>query len=402
MGAKRVTEVSNPPPSQAERDIAAVNVEIGQEQIEAIQRQREFQEQLFGLAEPGIGVAGIEQDILANLFTPEEISQFTRERFDRARRQEQSQDQLLQTQLGIINRGGLASPEQQELIRQQAAEAQGLARGDIQESLRQNLRIVGEELAPSLGLRGTDTPILDRGQRLAEQAITQEAQAGRAIRAAELGAQLNAGTQVAGLASQQQQFAESARNFQEQLRQQAFQNRLGLVSEAARFGLGLSGIGNAPGSLQAIQAPRLAQTTTSQTSRPGGLEIGLGVLGALSGAATAAGQMQQQQPAPPPQNPNAPFLNNPSSKSFKDTKRPIDEDEVLDMVEDLDVERWRYIGDDKDHIGPHRAVCRGCPREVRRRRLKDDPHDGRDGHQSRGHQGARQKGGAARVRHRDD
>lgn len=41
-----------------------------------------------------------------------------------------------------------------------------------------------------------------------------------------------------------------------------------------------------------------------------------------------------------------------SSKRFKEDREEIDESEVLQKLERLPVERWKYIGDDKAHIGP--------------------------------------------------
>jgi hypothetical protein len=42
-----------------------------------------------------------------------------------------------------------------------------------------------------------------------------------------------------------------------------------------------------------------------------------------------------------------------SSRTLKEANRPLDDTETLELIENLPVERWRYIGDDTEHIGPY-------------------------------------------------
>jgi hypothetical protein len=109
--------------------------------------------------------------------------------------------------------------------------------GDIDNATRESLRLMREELAPSLGLRSTDSPIIDRGGLVARQGILAKG------------------------------------SLQNSLRAQALTNRLALLQGAGNLGLGLSGIGDASGSstLNALTQARMAARDTSSVTRTLGL-----------------------------------------------------------------------------------------------------------------------------------
>ena len=76
-------------------------------------------------------------------------------------------------QKDLLASGNAATPEQQALIRQARDAALAGGTSDIQKFQTTSLESLREELAPSLGFRSSDTPILDRGARVAEEATRQ-------------------------------------------------------------------------------------------------------------------------------------------------------------------------------------------------------------------------------------
>ena len=155
-------------------------------------------------------------------------------------------EELLNIQLEDLRRGGEATPEQIRLIEESTDAA--LERGliDIERFETQGLETLREELAPSLGLRPTDTPIQDRGGRLAAEALRQRGALGESLRGVGAQARLNvplAQSQITQASTQAAStLQESIKQFQDQLRQQAFTNRLGLQSQVSSLGLGLGSV----------------------------------------------------------------------------------------------------------------------------------------------------------------
>jgi len=285
-------KVTIPKPTQAERDLQDINVQLARQQLEATQLANEFTREQFEAARPVFERLSREQAVLDELFSPEEQARFSREQFD-------IQQELQGLALEDIRRGGAASPEQIALIQDAADKAIAQGESDIQRFQGIGLRQIGEELAPSLGLRPTDTPVLARGGQVLEEGARQQGQLVRGIRQGQANAQLNfplgASELLSSQISSQQALAGAAAQFQSQLQNQAFNNRLRLGSrlQTGGFGAASMGLGGAPSALHALQAPRLAQMTT-RTSSPmqtlqtlgAGLDVfqqGAGILGGLFG-----------------------------------------------------------------------------------------------------------------------
>ena len=266
------------------------------------------------------------------------------------------QEELLQLALEDIRRGGAATPEQIALI-EEAADA-GIAAGgfDIERFRTESLEALREELAPGLGLRPGDTPILDRGARVAAEATRQGGQLAAGVRGAEATARLSFPLSQSQLlqasALGQQSLTESTRQFQDQLRQAAFNNRLNLQSNVGGLGLGLAtGV--------SVPFPGFQRGSTTSTSGlglsgigsllsgAGGLLSGLGATGAFGGS--SAGLASAAVKA-------APFFGV-SSRDLKTDKTPIDEDEILEKVAKLPVEAWRYKSGlgltEEPHVGTY-------------------------------------------------
>ena len=132
----------------------------------------------------------------------------------------------------------------------------------------------------------------------------------------------------------QQNLLEATRQFQEQLRNQAFQNRLSATGTLGGLGLGLA-TGIRP------QFPNFAQGSTSTTTTSGGGGFGFAdILGGAGSFLSGIGAIRAG-----------------SSHDFKTDKTPIDEDAVLEKVVNLPVEAWRYKEElglgDAPHVGTY-------------------------------------------------
>ncbi len=143
---------------------------------------------------------------------------------------------------------------------------------DINRFRDEGLRSIRDTLAPSRGLRTTDSPILNAGAEVVREGQFQQGQLVQALR----GDRARAGVDLSS-----------------QLRQQSFNNRLGLAFGSAQAGLSLGSAGNLNSIAQAlsvIQEPRLLQATSK--SSPSTLEkisTLAGGLGSLAGGLGALG-----------------------------------------------------------------------------------------------------------------
>ncbi|MEE8607223.1 MAG: tail fiber domain-containing protein [Nitrospiraceae bacterium] len=271
--------------------------------------------------------------------TAGEIIGFEQFLTERQQFQQDTEDELLRLELENIKRGGAATPEQLELIGQATELGIQSGESDIAKFQSDATERIAQELAPALGLRPTDTPVLDRAGRVAEEAVRQQGQLVTGLRQAEATASLNfplAAQQLQSSQTQfQQQLAQATSQFQSQLRNSAFLNRLRLSEAPQQFGLGLATGVSVPG---LGRAPSGSRTVTS-----GGGGIGIGSLLSFGGSVIGAFSSRELK-----RDPEGIGLSSP---------RQIDHEETLAKVEKLPVERWRYkeglgLGD-RDHLGPY-------------------------------------------------
>ena len=282
MGSKSTTVVTPGQKSPEEIALNKKQVELAQAQLDAISKQGVFQDELFAAAKPLIE----QQSLLL-----QEQLKFETDPVRQAeiQRQLEVQGQLLDASLKHIEQGTRATPEQEALIEEIRSTQLATGESDISRFRDQSLESLREELAPSLGLRSTDTPILDRGARVAEEATRQQGQLERGLATTAAGARLNFPLAAGQFQAQQLQFQQglslATSQFQEQLRQQAFNNRLnlgrsigGVLGQSGSSGLGLAGIGTSfPGFNAGF-------TKTTKTS-PGLVDI----IGAVGGGLTGLG-----------------------------------------------------------------------------------------------------------------
>lgn len=239
-------------------------------QLENIKRQQAFQEEQVGRLG---GELGAESE--ARAAATETAAPF----FD------VTQD-VVQQQAEAAAKGVAATPEQRALIREQAEQAIRAGESDIQRFLQTSGETLREELAPQLGLRPSDAPIYDRGQRVREEATRQQGQLVRNVRQSEAAQTLQFPLQAAQVETGQRTAAgtmsEAARQFQQQLAQQAFQNRLALTGQTGTQGLQLASLGG--------NVPIISTGGTSTVSDPLGQTASLA--GGLGGLLTGVGDLR--------------------------------------------------------------------------------------------------------------
>ena len=326
MSTKVQTNV--PPPTAAEEALTQRQVELAEFQLDELRRQRASQEAFAADLEPLLVRQQAEIDRQAQ----------------RQQQLEPLQDELLTRAVEDLRRGGRATPEQERLIDDAGRAALEQGQVDIERFRTESLDALRNELAPALGLRPGDTPVLDRGARVAAEATRQGGQLASRIAESTANARLNFPLASSQLQSAQnlglQQVTEATRQFNDQLRQAALQNRISAGQSLGQLGLGLAG--NPAGTLASAQAPltqaRLAGTTKTQS--------GLGIGGIAAGIGGVGGLLQ-----------GVGALSAFSSRTLKEEKEPVDEDTVLAAIEDMPVERWRYkpglgLGEER-HIGPY-------------------------------------------------
>lgn len=293
--SQTVVEQANLTPEQTE--LINRQVQLADIQIEELSRQRKLQAKAFGGAEQAA----------AEIETPDPI-----------------QDELLGLQLDRIRAGGQATPEETELINQAVEQALAAGETDIERFQSQSTEQLREELAPQLGLRPGDTPILDRGARIGAEALRQQGALVSNLRGQQATSLLNFPLQrVSTLGS----LTGSLQEFQSRLRQSAFTNRLQLAGARSTAGLGLAGVAT-PNIGPAFSGLGSTQTT-SGSSTPGFGEIAGGIGATLLGLGAVFG----------------------SSREIKDIEGLVDEVKILETMKTLPVGIWNYKGDDQKHIG---------------------------------------------------
>ena len=195
------------------------------------------------------------------------------------------------------------SPYEADLVNQLADEQLALGGSDIDAAYTESLRNLAQNLAPGRGMRGYDTPILDRGGLLAMENVRQKSQLSRGLRAQSSQQLLN-------------------------LSEQAKQNRMQLMGFLGNQGLGL-GTGDALGAAKSLQQERTARATTAT----GTAGLGLSDVGSIASGAGA-------------------LITAFSSREIKDVGTRLSGTAVLAKLRKLPIYRWSYKEDPTPHLGP--------------------------------------------------
>ena len=234
------------PRSPEELEFIQLQTELAQNQLKNLKGMEPFQQQIISEALQSWKDNQSFTAELNKLITPQQRAQAEAADFTRAQRMGTMQDELLQMQLETARRGGAATPEQLALIKQAADAGIEAGNADIDLSTQRGIGLISDELANSRGLRLTDSPIMNEAGLLARSGADQKANLSRSLRANQANAALNYPLAVQGLQSQmnlsQQNIMQSASQFQAELRNKAYQNRLALTGQASNTGLGLASI----------------------------------------------------------------------------------------------------------------------------------------------------------------
>lgn len=278
--SKSTTSVSVPPPSAAEQKLTQAQLTLADQQLANLDQLGDFTSQVFQSFLPTLA-----NEI--NKFLPEQ-QRITAETLGFAGDQIGAQGELLNRELEAIRQGVTLTPDQDKLITDSANAAIESGLSDINRYRDESLRSLAQETSIARGLRPEDTPILDVGGRIVNESSRQASQLISGIRSQEAQQRLqypiDAGNYIAGRTQAQQTLGANTMSFIEQLRQQAFNNRLNLTAATGNLGVNTAGIGPSPNLVPAmIQARTAAATTTTKQSGGGGLG------GFLSGLGTAAG-----------------------------------------------------------------------------------------------------------------
>ncbi|GAG11022.1 unnamed protein product, partial [marine sediment metagenome] len=156
------TETSTGPSQSGDKEgaLRGANVDLAQSQVSQTQQLADFQRQQFEASNPIFDQLTRERAALNQALPPEALAARLQGRFADA-------DTLSGLALDQFSTG--VSPEQDALINQATSAAIDRGGRDIAAFQQASLRQLGEELAPSLGLRPGDTPIIDRGGQIVQE-----------------------------------------------------------------------------------------------------------------------------------------------------------------------------------------------------------------------------------------
>jgi hypothetical protein len=314
--------------------LVARQIQLVNEQLTNLQRAGAFQEDIEGALVPFINIEEARGAAAAR-----QIGGI-----------QDTQADLLSRQMDIISSGNAATPEQIALINQSADAAIAAGETDIDRFVEDSFRVLRDELAPSLGLRPGDTPVLDRGGLISRESVRQRSGLSNIINSARARDMLNFPLASNQLTSQtigaQQSLTESMRQFQEQLLQQAFLNRQTLTNQGLTGSLGLAGSAtpNIAGSTAALTGLSGAQLTSNAAVQAANIgadaQSGFG----LTDYATLAGGVGGLLTG---------ISNFYSSKKIKDVISDLDGNAVLAAIKRLPIEIWKYKGDNTPHVGTY-------------------------------------------------
>lgn len=195
-------------------------------------------------------------------------------------------DQLIQRELARFQSGQMATPEELAEIDAAISGAQRVGEIDIERATTEELDRINQEIAPSLGLRPTDTPIMDRSGKVAAEALRQRGQLSSSLASQRASSILNLPVNRSAILGQSVGLADAVNQNRAALAESAFINRLRLSGQIGSQGLGLAtGIpNNLPGLASTFAGTRVAgagSSTTSPLLTPGLITGGIGGIGGL-------------------------------------------------------------------------------------------------------------------------
>ena len=255
-----------PPPSAEETQLLLQEIQLAQARIDQLIMSGQFMAGIF---------ANLPSELEQIKANPDAAKAIQEGNFKLAISSLPQVQELLNKEAASIANGGKVDPQTAAYIDEVYQGQLATGKSDINENTRQILEQLREELAPSLGLRPGDTPIQDRGGRVAAESVRQQGQLTRDIASRTAEAKLNFPlTQGQASSERTKNFADissGAVDFQKQLQQQAFINRQLLTESAGNLGINfVNATGSSPGTvatnLGANRASLAPKTVTSSSS----------------------------------------------------------------------------------------------------------------------------------------
>lgn len=260
-----------PPPTEQEKQLTALNAQLAQKQLDQINELQPFQKQLLESASADLSRTTKLNSALDAAVTPEQQGQQALADFQRNQKLGPMQDELLQLQLDQLKNGGKATPDQIAQIGQATDASIAAGTNDINTQTKRGIGLISDELANSRGLRLSDSPIGSEAALLTRAGNDQIGSLTTNLRANQANSVLNYPLAVQGLQSginqNQQTLNQAAQNFQSQLKQQAYTNRLSMTGQAQQGGIGLASIGDPNAALRSLTSSRMGNSSTN--SNPG-------------------------------------------------------------------------------------------------------------------------------------
>ena len=280
---RSTTSVDLKNPDKDEKALLKNQLALANEQIRNFERLGNFNDQVFLRELPNLAKQ-------ANKFLGRE-DQITSESLGFSRNAIGAQKGLLRDALAQIDRGVELTDQQAANIKDAADNAISSGGSDIAAFRDDGLRQLVQEQSIARGLRPEDTPIGDVGGRIVKDANREYSELVDSVRSQEATARLQypiqAGNYTAGLIGQQQGIGTTNQAFINQLRQDAFNNRLNLISTGGNLGNNTARIGANPDTLGGLQTLRFNSSSKYGTGTEKGSP---GIISTLVGAAQGAGE----------------------------------------------------------------------------------------------------------------
>lgn len=244
-----------PPPSEEEIEQLLNDIQLAQARVDSIIQSGQFSSSLF---------ENLPSEIEAISEDPAKRELINTGQFELAASTQPLTQDLLESEAASIEAGSRIDPQTEQLIDSVFESQFEAGVSDINQALTNTLEIIRDELAPALGLRPEDTPILDRAARVAAETVRQTGQLRSQLDSSAATAKLNFPLQQDALTSERTaRFAGisgDATDFSDQLQQQAFLNRQLLVEQAGNFGLNVA---QATGASPGVTATNLGRNRAS-------------------------------------------------------------------------------------------------------------------------------------------
>lgn len=281
---RSTTSVDLKNPDKNETALLKAQLALANEQIANFERLGDFTDQVFLRELPNLARQ-------ANKFLSTEDA-ITSKSLGLSSRVLGAQKGLFEDALDQIDRGVELTDQQAANIKASADNAISSGGSDIAAFRDDGLRALVQEQSVARGLRPEDTPIGDVGGRIVKDANREYSELVNSVRSQEATARLQypiqAGTYEAALRGEQQQLGTTNQAFLNQLRQDAFNNRLNLISTGGNLGNNTARIGPNPSTLNGLQTLRFNSSSTYGTGATKGSPSLLSTLvGAAEGAAGA-------------------------------------------------------------------------------------------------------------------